>query len=419
MRKIKGEVYLPGDKSISHRAALFSSIIPQQSVFTNFNYNNDCTATLKSLEKFGISWHKKNNELIINGQSFKKWKEPESSIDAENSGTTARLISGLFANLPFIVEMVGDASLSKRPMDRIIAPLRQMGAKIESNDNLLPLKFHPVRKLKGIQYKLPVASAQIKSAVLLAGLFAEGLTEIIEYKTSRDHTERMLQLSSSVNEDGSKSIFSSRDTEINNLSMQIPGDFSSGAFYICAALCTPGSELILKNVSLNPTRTGLLMVLQKMGADFETRILHKKPEPIGELAIKSCELSNIEIPINLIPNIIDEIPILSIIATQANGRFLLRGAKELRVKESDRIATIVTNLRNLSVEIEEYEDGFELNGPQIIAGGKIQTHHDHRIAMAFSIAQLFAKEKIEIDFPECASVSFPDFYNILDEITEH
>ena len=418
MKKIKGEIYLPGDKSISHRAALFSSFIPGQARFINFNYNNDCTATLKCLEKFGIKWHTKSEELIIEGKFLREWHEADSSIDAQNSGTTARLISGILASLPYETRMIGDASLSKRPMDRILNPLTQMGANIESNHNYLPLKFLPVKNLKGIRYELPVASAQIKSAVLLAGLFAEGITEVIEFKASRDHTERMLQLNTKTNEDGSKSIFSSQATKLKNVSMQIPGDFSSGAFFICLSLCLPGSELILKNVSMNPTRIGLLKVLEQMGASFETKIIQEKPEPIGEISVKSCNLNNIEIPMNIVPNIIDEIPILSILATQANGHFMLRGAKELRIKESDRIVTIVNNLRNLGVEIEEYEDGFGLYGPQKIGGGKVETHHDHRIAMAFTIAQLFTDEKIEIDHPECASVSFPDFYKILESIIE-
>ncbi|HEM49390.1 MAG TPA: 3-phosphoshikimate 1-carboxyvinyltransferase, partial [Caldithrix sp.] len=377
-----------------------------------------CKASLKSLEKLGITWYLKNNILYIEGKSFAEWTQPGDDIDAQNSGTTARLISGLLANLPFETQIIGDASLSKRPMARIIDPLNKMGANIESNNNHLPLKFNPVKNLHGIRYELPVASAQIKSAVLLAGLFAEGETEVVEFKTSRDHTERMLQLNTKLHEDGRKSIYSSKDVKMHNLSMRIPGDFSSGAFFICAALCLPGSELILKNVSLNPTRTGLLSVLEKMGAEFEINVLQEKPEPIGELYIKSVHLHNIEIPPELVPNIIDEIPILSVLATQAHGRFLLKDAKELRVKESDRIATIVNNFRNLGIAIEEYEDGFELVGPQKIQGGKVETQHDHRIAMAFAVVQLFTEERIAIDHPECASVSFPDFYNILDTIVE-
>ncbi|MEJ2545548.1 MAG: 3-phosphoshikimate 1-carboxyvinyltransferase [Calditrichaceae bacterium] len=419
MKKIKGEVYLPGDKSISHRAALFSAFIPEIAEFENFNFNNDCTASLKGIESLGIEWYTQNDKLYIEGKSFSEWVQPKQSIDAQNSGTTARLISGLLANLPFETQIVGDPSLSKRPMARIITPLSQMGANIDSNNNFLPLKFNPVKNLQGIRYELPVASAQIKSAVLLAGLFAEGETEVVEFKTSRDHTERMLQLTTKVNADASMSIYSSHYAKLHNLSMQIPGDFSSGSFFICAALGLRGSELVLKNVSLNPTRTGLLTILEKMGATFKTIKLQEKPEPIGEIFIKSGDLRNIEIPLELVPNIIDEIPILSVLATQAHGKFLLRGAKELRVKESDRIATIVNNFRNLDITIEEYEDGFELSGPQKIKGGNVKTHHDHRIAMAFTIAQLFTNEKIEIDHPECASVSYPDFYSILDSIVEN
>lgn len=418
MRKIKGEIYLPGDKSISHRAALFSSFIPGEACFTNFNFNKDCTATLKSIEKFGINWLFDGETLTIKGKPISKWRKANESIDAQNSGTTARLISGILANLPFETTMTGDASLCKRPMDRILAPLTKMGAHIESTNNYLPLKYIPVKKMSNIRYPLPIASAQIKSAVLLAGLFADGITEVIEFIGSRDHTERMLQLETKINNDQSKSIFSCRDTKLYDLSMQIPGDFSSGAFYICASLFLPGSELILRNVSLNPTRIGLLGILKQMGARFETRILKDKPEPIGEVYVNSSDLSNIEIPKEIVPNIIDEIPILSVLATQAQGRFLLRGAKELRVKESDRISAIVNNFRRLGIQIEEYDDGFELEGPQKIGNGKIETQNDHRIAMAFTIAQLFTNEIIEIDNPECASVSFPDFYKILKQITE-
>ncbi len=418
MKKLKGEIYLPGDKSISHRSALFSSFNPEQSVFTNYNFNNDCTATLTAIKKFGVNCYAKKNQLIIEGKHLKEWHKSNSIVDAQNSGTTARLISGLFANLPFEINMTGDDSLKKRPMSRIIEPLTYMGAKIQSDNGHLPIKFFPVKKLNGILYKLPVASAQIKSAVLLAGLFADGQTEVVEYKISRDHTERLLQLHSVINEDGSKSIYSSRADQVQNLSMQIPGDFSSAAFYMCAALCLPGSEILFKNVSLNPTRIGLLNLIEQMGAKFEKKVTQVYPEPVGEIQINSSDLKNINIPLEMIPNIIDEIPILSVLATQSEGRFLLRGAKELRVKESDRIATIVSNFRNLGIEIEEYEDGFEFIGPQQIKGGRVETQHDHRIAMAFTIAQLLTEERIEIDDPECVAVSFPDFYKILNSIVE-
>ncbi|MEJ2053703.1 MAG: 3-phosphoshikimate 1-carboxyvinyltransferase [Calditrichaceae bacterium] len=418
MKKIKGELYLPGDKSISHRAALFSSFIPGKARFSNFNFNNDCTASLNCVGKFGAAWQRNDDILEIQGKAVTEWQEPGSILDAQNSGTTARLISGILANLPFTTKITGDNSLRLRPMDRIINPLKLMGAKIESDNNHLPLKFLPAGGLNGIIYPLPVASAQVKSAVLLAGLFAEGVTEVVEFKESRDHTERMLDLKKKYNSDDSMSIISSRDIRLPDLSMQIPGDFSSGAFFICPALALPGSELTIKNISLNPTRTGLLRILKAMGAEFEMNVIQDLPEPMGEIYIKTCDLENIEIPADLVPNIIDEIPVLSVLAAQASGRFILRGAKELRVKESDRITAIVNNFRNLGIEIEEFDDGFALSGPQKFKGGNVTTYNDHRIAMAFSIAQLFTEETIEIDNPECASVSFTDFYKLLDKITE-
>ena len=302
-------------------------------------------------------------------------------------------------------------------MGRIIDPLRLMGANISAVDNHLPIKFSPSGNMRGIHYRLPVASAQVKSAVLLSGIFAEGETEVIENVQTRDHTERMLNLRKRKNEDGSNSIFSSSDINFRDISMKIPGDFSSAAFFIVAALISQNSDLFITNASLNPTRTGLLNVLREMGGSIEAEITNEYPEPVGRIHVKSQQLKNIEIQKEIIPNIIDEIPILSILATQSDGEFVIHSAEELRYKESDRIKTIVENLAALGIKVTEFTDGFSIQGPQKIKGGKVTTFNDHRIAMAFTIAGLAASGTIEIDNPKCASVSFPDFYDILRKIT--
>ena len=416
MLKISANIQLPGDKSISHRSALFSALRKGKSRFKNFNFNQDCSATLNCLQELGISWQFDGAVLEIAGKYFKEWTSSPNVLNAMNSGTTARLLSGLLSNLPFETTLTGDASLQKRPMRRILEPLTKMGAKIESNQDKLPLKFYPVSILHGIRYPLPVASAQVKSAVLLAGLFAEGQTEVVEYSASRDHTERMLGLKREKNPDGTLSLFSSRENRIPDLSMVIPGDFSSAAFFIGATLVLPKSRIEIQNVSLNPTRSGLLTVLKKMGAKLEIHENQSFPEPAGTIVAETSNLINQPLPEELIANIIDEIPVLAVLGTQAAGKFSLHHARELRYKESDRIEMMVKNLRRIGVEAVEFDDGFEFEGPAILKGGMVETAGDHRIAMAFAIANLFADDTIHLDDPACVSVSFPTFWNLLKEV---
>jgi len=417
MRKsIQGEITLPGDKSISHRSALFSAIRPGESEFSNFNFNRDCSATLDCLKVMGIEWKTEADRIKIHGSSTPDWSKPARPLHAQNSGTTARLMSGILASLKVQSIIFGDPSLSRRPMRRVIEPLKLMGANIESKEDYMPLKFHPVEKLKGIRYTLPMASAQVKSAILLAGLFAEGETEVVEPEATRDHTERLLGLRSKVNEDGSRSVFSSAEVKIPDLSMEIPGDFSSAAFFISAATLLPGSDLLIKNVSLNPTRTAFLDVLKQMGAKIEVLPLKEKPEPVGNIRVRHAVLRNVEINPEIVPNIIDEIPILSILASQSEGLFILQGAQELRYKESDRIRAIAENLQSAGVKATELPDGLEIEGPQKFSAGKIVTYNDHRIAMAFAVANLLTDNAIQLDDPECVAVSFPQFWDILQSV---
>ena len=416
-KKINGTIQLPGDKSISHRAALFAALHPGESRFRNFNFNNDCTATLNCLADLGITWQYEDQNLRLWGKPARQWRKPPKELNAENSGTTARLLSGILAGLDFETTLTGDASLSRRPMERVLEPLRQMGAEIESNRGFLPLRFRPGTRLQGIRYILPVASAQVKSSLLLAGLYATGETEIIESTPTRDHTERMLRLHQKRNPDGTKSLFSSSAVAIPDLSMTIPGDFSSAAFFIAAALLLPKSELTIENVSLNPTRTGFLQVLKMMGADLRITETSAFPEPAGSISVKHSPLQNVTIPKELHANIIDEIPILAVLSSQAAGPFTLRNVKELRFKESDRISMIVKNLRETGIAVEEFEDGFQLPGAQTFKGGRVQTKGDHRIAMSFAIANLLSENEIVLDNPDCTAVSFPSFWDILNEIT--
>jgi 3-phosphoshikimate 1-carboxyvinyltransferase len=416
--KIKGEIQLPGDKSIAHRAALFSALGIHKATFENFPRSADCMATLACLQELGISLQLNQNQLQLQGADIFGLKEPQNILDAKNSGTAMRLLSGILAGQKFASRIAGDQHLNRRPMDRIITPLRQMGAVITANgDQFPPLQFETGSSFHGIEYALPVASAQVKSCVLLAGLHAEGDTKVIETIRTRDHTERMLDLNQEHLHDGKVRIHSNQDIEIKDLSMPIPGDFSSAAFFIVGTLLLPGSHCIIKNVSLNPTRTGLLTVLQSMGAQIDMVVTQEYPEPMGDLTVMYQKVHNITLEGDIIANIIDEIPILSILALGAEGRFTVRDAGELRVKETDRIRAVCGNLKTLGVTVEEYEDGFSLEGLQTLKGGTITTYDDHRIAMAFGIAALLSEESVKFDNADCVEVSFPDFWQILKKLT--
>jgi 3-phosphoshikimate 1-carboxyvinyltransferase len=418
MKKISGELYPPGDKSIAHRAALFSAISDYPQTFTNFPAGADCRATVECLNMLGVEAQIDADVLKVKGAGRNGLRAPDADLDAKNSGTTIRLISGILSAQSFPTTIAGDQHLNKRPMRRVMAPLREMGASIAAREeNYPPLQFEPVSGLSSINYKLPVASAQVKSCVLLAGLYAKGETCVIEDVASRDHTERMLGLRTEDAGAGKK-VFSSRATLIPDISMRIPGDISSAAFFIAAACMLPGSDLTVRNVSLNPTRTGLLQVLQSMGARIEVRPSEQvQAEPIGDIHVQYSRLHSLELSGPIIPNIIDEIPVLSIIATQSAGVFTIRDAGELRVKESDRIKAICSNLQRIGIDVEELEDGFRISGPQQIKGGNVLSYGDHRIAMAFGIAGLLTPEPVTIDQPDTAAVSFPEFWQELNRLT--
>ncbi len=420
VKKLNGIVYPPGDKSISHRVALISALSTGENLIENFLIADDTLRTLNCLKNLGVE-AELSDKLRIKGKGLKGLKKPSSVLDAGNSGTTIRLLSGILAGQNFDSEITGDDSLRRRPMMRIVKPLKMMGARIEASENgTPPLKIFGVGKLNPIEYELEIPSAQVKSCLIFAGLYADGKTRIIERIPTRDHTERLLGLKTFV-EDGKKIIEVDGEQKIEAKHYFVPNDISSAAFFIVAGSIVPNSNLIIKNVGLNPTRTGFIDVLKKMGANIEIENLREiANELVGDVIVragKEVELKNLTLSGDIIPNIIDEIPILAIASVVAKGKFEVRDALDLRNKESDRIKAIVVNLRKMGVDVEEYEDGFAFEGGRKLKGDLIETFNDHRIAMAFSIAGLIADGETIIDKPDCVAISFPNFYDVLKNLS--
>lgn len=415
---INAEITVPGDKSISHRALMIGAIANGRTRVQNFLDSDDTLATMEILRAMGIRIERKESEVIVEGAGLYGLSEPENVLDAGNSGTTMRLCLGLLAGQNFYSVITGDDSLRKRPMKRVIEPLSKMDAKFfaRQNNSVAPITVVGNRNLKPITYETPIASAQVKSAILLAGLYADGDTTVVEPARSRDHTERMLRsFGVQVDEvDTAVTVHGPAD-ELQAKDIFVPGDISSAAFFIIAGLIMKDSEIVIKNVGLNPTRTGILTVLREMGGDIT--VVNERTvnyEPIGDLVVRSSELNCVEIKGDIIPLLIDEIPILAIAASQANGKTSVRDAQELRYKETDRIKAITTELRRLGVEVEERPDGFDVYGKQKIKGGcTCESYKDHRIAMSLAIAGLVAQEPIEINKFECVNISFPNFVDIL------
>lgn len=409
---LKGELTVPSDKSVSHRAVIFSSLAKGTSVIKNFSKGQDPLSSLEICKKLGILAEFKDNLYIT---SSGKLNTSKTDLYCGNSGTTMRLMAGILAGQNFNSILTGDESLSKRPMKRIITPLSLMGAKINSNNEKAPLKIVG-QSLHGINYSSPIASAQVKSSILLAGLFADNKTTVTEPYLSRNHTELMLSYMDADISINGLSVTAAK-SELTPKVIEIPGDISSAAYFIAAALIVPDSEIILKNVGLNPTRTGLLDVLKKMGADIE--ILDKQTisnELTGDLRIKYSDLTGCIIEGDIIPRLIDEIPVLAVVATQAQGQTVIKDAQDLRNKESDRIKTIVTELKKLGASIEETPDGMIINGKINLQGGvEAETYHDHRLAMSLYVAGLVCKKEILIKDFDWVNISMPEF----DELFSH
>ncbi|MBI4357436.1 MAG: 3-phosphoshikimate 1-carboxyvinyltransferase [Gammaproteobacteria bacterium] len=410
---LRGECQVPADKSISHRAVLLAAIAFGESTLENFLEAEDTLHTLKALQALGVSIeHASPGVIQVQGKGLFGIQNSALCIPlyCGNSGTSLRLLAGLLAGQNLCVELTGDVSLSKRPMQRVIDPLTQMGAKIEGKaGGFPPLVITPTSRLRGIQYRMKVASAQVKSSILLAGLTAEGETTVFEPVATRDHTERLLVHHGYPLHTEKGSVRLKGGGELKPTTLKIPGDFSSAAFFIVGATIAPNSELLLQNVGINPTRIGALHLLQKMGASI--LLMNKRmlgQEPVADILVKSAELRGISIEPAEVPGAIDELPALFIAAACAGGKTLVRGAKELRVKESDRIHTMACGLSTLGVSTEEHEDGLVIEGGQYV-GGVIESAGDHRVAMAFAIAGLRAKQSIQIRFCENVRTSFPNF----------
>lgn len=418
---LRGSFELIGDKSISHRAIMFSSISKGKNKISNFLMGQDCLSTIDCFRKMGVEIEINDKDVFVKGNGLYGLKEPSDILDVGNSGTTIRLISGILAGNNFEATLVGDESIAKRPMKRVTDPLRLMGCNIEGNDdaNYTPITIYG-GNLKAIDYKMQVASAQVKSALILASLYADGKSIIHEKVKSRNHTEIMLK---SFGADISVEDLSITINPVNELFSQdinVAGDISSAAFIIVGALISEGSEVIIKNVGLNKTRTGILDVVKNMNGNIE--ILNERfvsGELVGDLLVRySPNLTSTIIDKDIIPRLIDEIPVISILATQAEGTTIIKDAKELKVKESNRIKVMVDNLKLMGADIEELEDGMVIKGKTKLKGANIETFKDHRIAMAFSIAELISDGYVKLDDEDCVNVSFPGYFDLLKQLSK-
>ncbi len=418
-KRLAGEIIVPGDKSISHRGAILGSIASGISKISNYSPGKDCLSTLNCLKSLGIRIIRKASVVHVYGVGLNGYKEAEDVLDAGNSGTTMRLLSGVLAAQPFLSVISGDASLRARPMKRLITPLQLMGAKIYGrNDNSLAPLVIKGNKLHGITYPLPVPSAQIKSAILLAGLFASGKTTVAQKEMSRDHTERLLkQMGVNVESGSSYTSVTPMVKPLNSLNLFVPGDISSAAYWLVAGSIHPNANIKIVNCGVNPTRTGIIDVLLAMGAriKLENQRLECN-EPVADLYVESSELKAVEIKGSVIPRLIDEIPVLAVAACSARGTTIIRDAGELRAKESDRIATTVRELTRLGARIEALSDGMVINGGSSLVGTEVESHSDHRLAMSLAIAGLITQGKTNILQPQAVGISYPDFWETLERL---
>lgn len=415
---LTGNLSVPGDKSISHRAIIFGSLARGKTKISNFLNGEDCLMTIKAFQSMGVKIDHKDDNVVIDSEGVTGFKEPLEPIYFGNSGTTARLMLGLLAGLPFHTTVYGDPSLTKRPMDRIRDPLIEMGAKIDGRNNgsLLPIAVRG-QSLTGITFKPPVKSAQVKSGVLLAGLLAEGETTVIETTKTRDHTETMLSAFGGEIAVNGNTVTVKGNQSLTGTKIEVPGDISSAAFFIVGALLVPGSQITIKNVGLNPTRTGLLDVLNQMGANLkivETRRIGG--EPIGDITVQYRELNAIEIDGDVIPRMIDEFPILALLATQIEGKTIIRDAEELRHKETDRISSVVNILNTLGAKVKGTDDGMIIEGKSPLIGGEVNSDGDHRLGMMIAIASLICQENVTLVDPDVINISYPNFFDDLKKL---
>ena len=415
---LTGKINIPGDKSISHRAVMFGSIANGTTTITNFLLGEDCLSTISCFQKLGVDIHQEEDRITIVGRGLSGLQEPSEVLDVGNSGTTIRLLMGILAGRAFHATLVGDHSIGRRPMTRVTIPLSQMGAQIDGRKNgeFVPISIRG-KDLTGINYTLPVASAQIKSSILFAGLQASGMTTLHEPAKSRDHTERMIRQFGGEAESSGLTVKIKGPQQLTAADVYVPGDISSAAFFLVAGAIVPNSEIVLKNVGLNPTRTGIIDVMKAMGANISISAKENNTnEPIGDIRIQSSKLTGTVIEGELIPRLIDEIPIIALLATQATGKTIIKDAHELKVKETNRIDTVVNELSKLGAAIEATSDGMIIYGNSKLTSGKVASHGDHRIGMMLSIAALVSSGQVILDDAEAIAVSYPEFFKDLNSL---
>lgn len=411
--QLNGTIIVPGDKSISHRSIMFGAIAKGKTTVSGFLLGEDCLSTIDCFRKLGVDITVEGTNVTIQSDGMDNWQEPKEVLYTGNSGTTTRLMLGILSGTKLHTVMTGDASIAKRPMRRVADPLRLMGAQIAGRENgqYTPLAIQGTQ-LKAIDYTMSVASAQVKSAIILAGLRAEGTTIVREKEVSRDHTERMLrQFGAQITvEDGV--VYFEGGQQLKATHVNVPGDISSAAFFLVAGAIVPNSNIVMKNVGVNPTRAGIIEVLENMGASMKVEVEDETAaEPTATITIETSNLKATTIEGDIIPRLIDEIPILALLATQAEGTTIIRDAEELKVKETDRITAVVNELKKLGANIEATDDGMIIHGPTKLHGGKLQSYGDHRIGMMGAIAALITNEPVEIDDTDCIAVSYPTFFD--------
>ena len=419
LTNLHGEITVPGDKSISHRAVMFGSLAKGTTRITHFLEGADCLSTISCFRKMGIDIENNNGEILVHGQGLRGLSSPTDILDVGNSGTTTRLISGILAGQNFVSELTGDDSIQSRPMKRIMTPLLSMGADITSikGNNCVPLRIagHP---LKAIHYDSPVASAQVKSCVLLAGMYSDGVTSVTEPVLSRNHTEIMLNyFGAQVTSEGTTASIVP-EPSLHAREITVPGDISSAAYFIAAGLLVPGSEILLKNVGINPTRDGLLRVCKDMGADITMLNVNMDGEPTADLLVRTSSLHGTTVGGEIIPTLIDEIPMIAVMAAFAEGTTIIKDAKELKVKESDRILVMAENLSRMGADITPTDDGMIIHGGKPLHGAVIDSYLDHRVAMSFAIAGLLCDGPLSIKGGDCVKISYPEFYEDLYRLGE-
>lgn len=417
--RLRGELTVPGDKSISHRAVMFGSLAQGTTRITHFLEGADCLSTISCFRKMGVDIERNASEILVHGKGLHGLSASSEILDVGNSGTTTRLISGILAGQSFTSELNGDASIQSRPMKRIMTPLQSMGADIVSikGNGCAPLRITG-KPLQAVHYQSPVASAQVKSCVLLAGMYADGITRVTEPVLSRNHTEIMLNyLGAKVTSQGTTASIEPEPV-LKAREIQVPGDISSAAYFIAAGLLAPDSQILLRNVGINPTRDGILKICRAMGADITLLNVNDEGEPVADLLIRSSQLHGTTVEGSIIPTLIDEIPMIAVMAAFAEGTTVIRDATELKVKESDRIAVVTEGLRRMGADIQPTEDGMIIHGGKPLQGAKINSYLDHRIAMSFAVAGTICDGTMDIVNGDCVNISYPGFYKDLYSLGE-